>query len=107
MQDSGFLNVPDARLYYEVAGAGPAMVFVHGFTFDTRMWDDQWSVFTASDMAWPFSIPALAFAKRDVMAPMGLPGARRGMKKLNVAATKTTRNTCHCAARSIRGLARA
>jgi pimeloyl-ACP methyl ester carboxylesterase len=45
MQDSGLLNVPDARLYYEVAGAGPAMVFVHGFTFDTRMWDDQWSVF--------------------------------------------------------------
>ena len=45
MQDSGFLDVPNARLYYEVAGAGPAVVFVHGFTLDTRMWDDQWTVF--------------------------------------------------------------
>src|ERR671932_363182 len=45
MQDSGFLDVPNARLYYEVAGAGPAVVFVHGFTLDARMWDDQWTVF--------------------------------------------------------------
>jgi pimeloyl-ACP methyl ester carboxylesterase len=45
MQDSGFLDVPNARLYYEVAGAGAAVVFVHGFTLDTRMWDDQWTVF--------------------------------------------------------------
>src|SRR6266566_2332213 len=45
----------------------------------------------ASNMAWPFSIPALALAMREVMAPMGFPGARRGMKKLNDAATKTTR----------------
>lgn len=45
MPDSGFLDVPNARLYYEVAGAGPAVVFVHGFTLDTRMWDDQWMVF--------------------------------------------------------------
>src|SRR5258708_7768294 len=41
MQDSGFLDVPNARLYYEVAGAGPAGVFVHGFTLDARMWDDS------------------------------------------------------------------
>lgn len=45
MQDSGFLDVPHGRLYYEVAGAGQAVVFVHGFTLDTRMWDDQWTVF--------------------------------------------------------------
>ena len=32
-----------------------------------------------------------AGAMREVMAPMGLPGARRGMKKLNDAATKMTR----------------
>jgi pimeloyl-ACP methyl ester carboxylesterase len=29
------------RLYYEEAGVGPAVVLIHGFTLDTRMWDDQ------------------------------------------------------------------
>jgi pimeloyl-ACP methyl ester carboxylesterase len=42
---SAFIDVPHGRLYYEVAGDGPPVVFVHGFTLDTRMWDDQWPVF--------------------------------------------------------------
>lgn len=37
----GFADVNGTRLYYESAGAGQALVFVHGFTLDTRMWDDQ------------------------------------------------------------------
>lgn len=28
-------------LYYEEAGAGSAVILIHGFTLDTRMWDDQ------------------------------------------------------------------
>ena len=35
----------DGKLYYEIAGEGEPLVFVHGFTLDTRMWDDQWDVF--------------------------------------------------------------
>jgi 3-oxoadipate enol-lactonase len=30
-----------ADLYYEVEGRGGAVVLVHGFTLDARMWDDQ------------------------------------------------------------------
>ena len=30
------------RLYVEESGAGDAIVLVHGFSLDTRMWDDQW-----------------------------------------------------------------
>jgi pimeloyl-ACP methyl ester carboxylesterase len=33
--------VTDTHLYCEEAGAGPAVVLIHGFTLDTRMWDDQ------------------------------------------------------------------
>jgi 3-oxoadipate enol-lactonase len=29
------------QLYYEEAGSGAPVVLVHGFTLDTRMWDDQ------------------------------------------------------------------
>ncbi len=43
---SGFADVSGgARLYYEVAGEGAPVAFVHGFALDTRMWDDQFEVF--------------------------------------------------------------
>ena len=35
------LERPGARLVYEVAGDGPAVVFIHGFGLDMRMWDPQ------------------------------------------------------------------
>lgn len=34
-------SVNGTDLYYEEAGAGPAVMLIHGFTLDTRMWDDQ------------------------------------------------------------------
>jgi pimeloyl-ACP methyl ester carboxylesterase len=35
------VDVDGGSLYYELAGAGPTVVLIHGFTLDTRMWDDQ------------------------------------------------------------------
>ena len=35
-------DVNGARLWYEVAGEGPAVVFVHEAIGDARLWDDQW-----------------------------------------------------------------
>lgn len=35
------LQVNDTQIYYEEAGVGSAVVLIHGFTLDTRMWDDQ------------------------------------------------------------------
>lgn len=36
-----FVEANGASLYCEEAGAGPAVVLIHGFTLDSRMWDDQ------------------------------------------------------------------
>lgn len=36
-----FVETNGTHLYYEEAGAGTAVVLIHGFTLDTRMWDDQ------------------------------------------------------------------
>ena len=44
-QAQGFADVNGTRLYYETAGAGRSIVLVHAFTFDTRMWDDQFEPF--------------------------------------------------------------
>jgi 3-oxoadipate enol-lactonase len=35
------LQRPGARLVYEVTGEGPAVVLIHGFGLDMRMWDPQ------------------------------------------------------------------
>src|SRR5690349_20310375 len=37
----GFIEVPGARLFYEIAGAGEPVVFLHGGLLDGRNWDDQ------------------------------------------------------------------
>ena len=43
---SGYAEVNDTRLYYEIAGEGDPIVLIHGFTLDTRMWDDQFLEFS-------------------------------------------------------------
>ena len=42
---SGFADVNGTRLFYEIAGAGQALTLIHGFSLDTRMWDDQYARF--------------------------------------------------------------
>ncbi len=41
----GYAEVNGARLYYESAGSGRPVVFIHGFSLDTRMWDAQFGAF--------------------------------------------------------------
>lgn len=41
----GFVEVEGGRLFYEEAGSGPAVVFVHPGLWDRRTWDDQFPVF--------------------------------------------------------------
>jgi pimeloyl-ACP methyl ester carboxylesterase len=43
--DSGFVEADGARIYYEATGAGDALVLLHGFSLDRRMWDAQFEVF--------------------------------------------------------------
>jgi pimeloyl-ACP methyl ester carboxylesterase len=37
--EAGFVDVEGGRLYYEAAGSGSAVVFIHGGFGDRRMWD--------------------------------------------------------------------
>lgn len=41
MSRSGFLDIDGARIYYEIDGAGPPLVLLHGAMMDTRMWEPQ------------------------------------------------------------------
>ncbi len=41
----GFVEIPGARLYYEMAGDGEPLVLLHGGLLDRRMWDEQFPFF--------------------------------------------------------------
>lgn len=42
----GVAEVNGTRLAYEIVGAGPTLVLIHGFTLDARMWDAQVAAFS-------------------------------------------------------------
>ncbi len=42
---NGFVELPGVRLYYEIAGEGKPVVFLHGGFLDGRMWDEQFQFF--------------------------------------------------------------
>jgi len=44
-KQTGFVEIHGGRLYYEMAGDGPVLVFAHAGIADRRMWDDQFFVF--------------------------------------------------------------
>ncbi len=41
----GFVELPGARLYYEISGEGEPVIFLHGGLLDGRMWGHQFSFF--------------------------------------------------------------
>lgn len=43
--ESGFAPADGARIYFESAGVGPAVVFIHAGVSDRRMWDPQFDYF--------------------------------------------------------------
>lgn len=44
---TGFAAINGAQLYYEVAGSGPALTFVHAAIADSGMWDHQFAEFAS------------------------------------------------------------
>jgi pimeloyl-ACP methyl ester carboxylesterase len=44
-EKSGYADVGDGKLYYEVAGEGETLVLIHAGFVDSGMWDAQWDEF--------------------------------------------------------------
>lgn len=65
---TGFLNINDARIYYEDLGEGDCVILIHGFAMDTRMWDLQFSLFAKRFRAVRYDLRG--FGKSDL--PTGL-----------------------------------
>jgi 3-oxoadipate enol-lactonase len=67
--ETGFADVNGARIYYETAGEGIPLVLVHGYTFDRRMWDDQFELLATGHRAVRYDLRG--FGRSDV--PAGAP----------------------------------
>ncbi|MDH5680254.1 MAG: alpha/beta hydrolase [Spirochaetota bacterium] len=44
--NSGMAEINNTRINYEIAGTGPPLVLIHGFSLDLRMWDLQFETFS-------------------------------------------------------------
>ena len=81
---SGFAASGDGRIYFEAAGSGPAIVFVHAGVSDRRMWDPQFEAFANDNQVIRFDLRGCgksskaqgSFSNRDdlaaVLAAMGV-----------------------------------
>jgi 3-oxoadipate enol-lactonase len=59
--------VVGADLYYEIDGSGPAVVLIHGFALDARMWDEQ--VAALRDRATVVRFDLRGFGRSSLPAP--------------------------------------
>jgi len=68
MNRSGFLKRPDCRIYYEVVGEGPPIVFAHGLGGNQMSWWQQMAYFSARHTC-------ISFAHRGFTPSSAVPGA--------------------------------
>jgi 3-oxoadipate enol-lactonase len=68
MKRSGYLKRPDCRIYYEVMGEGPAIVFAHGLGGNQLSWWQQLAHFSSRHTC-------VAFAHRGFTPSSAVPGA--------------------------------
>lgn len=66
---SGYVNLGDGKLYYEMKGEGETLVLCHAGFVDSRMWDGQWEDFSQHYRVLRFDMRG--FGKSDpVVAPV-------------------------------------
>jgi pimeloyl-ACP methyl ester carboxylesterase len=70
------INVPAGTIRYREAGTGPAIVFVHGYLVDGRLWDgvadalaDRYRVVVAN---WPFGAHKIPMSPSTPLEPPGI-----------------------------------
>ena len=58
---SGYMKVPEGSLYYEEAGTGEPLIFIHGHSLDRRMWNEQFFKFAKHYRAIRYDFADMAF----------------------------------------------
>ncbi len=45
---TGYIKISDGELYFEMAGEGQTLIFIHAGFVDSRMWEEQWKKLSRS-----------------------------------------------------------
>jgi pimeloyl-ACP methyl ester carboxylesterase len=61
---TGLIDLGDGTIYYESAGEGVPLVFLHAVPFDSRMWDDQWHDFSQSNSVLRYDLRGFGMSDR-------------------------------------------
>ena len=75
----GFADVNGTRLYYEMVGSGHPLVLVHGFTLDTRMWDDQFEMFAGRNQVVRYDLRGFGKSALPTTEPYSHPDDLRAL----------------------------
>ncbi|HEX9439870.1 MAG TPA: alpha/beta fold hydrolase [Roseiflexaceae bacterium] len=54
---TGFADLDEAEIYYEIAGAGHPLLLLHAGVADSRMWDEQFGTFARHYQAIRYDLP--------------------------------------------------
>lgn len=66
---SDYAPVNGTRLYFEINGAGPPLVLIHGFSLDYRMWDSQMAPFTENFQVIRYDLRGFGRSDQPAEAP--------------------------------------
>lgn len=55
-KESGFAKIGNANLYYEIAGEGKPLVFLHAGIADSRQWDNEFENFSQDYRVLPYDL---------------------------------------------------
>ena len=89
----GFLDRPGCRIYYEVTGSGPAIIFAHGIGSNHLTWWQQVPYFSGRYTCVTFASPGLPAGERDSRWP-GSEGLCRRSRRPDRAPATVRRAPC-------------
>ena len=93
--ETGFVEFPGSRIYYEVDGDGPALTFIHACVAHLRMWDEQVEHFKDRYTVVRFDLRGFGKSTTDTDVPYSnRDDLRRVLDHVDVDRTHLVGNSC-------------
>ena len=82
--NESYFSFGDSKVFYQLAGEGSALVLSHAGFVDSRMWDDQWPVFTRSHRVLRYDLRGFGKSSAEVSPVNRRDDLFRLMRHLNL-----------------------
>lgn len=93
--ETGYVEFPGSRIYYEVDGEGPALTFVHACVAHLRMWDEQVARFKDHYTVVRFDLRGFGKSTTDTDVPYSnRDDLRRVLDHIGIQETHLVGNSC-------------